>query len=445
AAGQAQCPVLLQPKYHIADRPRYGWQGAAWRSACRAAWNDLKTSPASGFAFVETSGLAFGYKLLRDGFGRARAGRQNPAGKTLPLQIDVGADRPKPPENAADIACSGIALADQIQLAGGALRNLGLTRDFAPWVLFCGHGTSTVNNPYTAALDCGACGGHGGAVNARVAAAILNQPAVRQALVSQGIHIPADTIFLAGWHNTTTDEITLFEADLPRSSREGELTEIKDWLAAAGQSARWERARALHLETMAPSRLLAQFQARARDWSQVRPEWGLAGNAALIAAPRERTQGLNLGGRVFLHDYRTDLDPDKKVLEMILLAPVVVASWINLQYYASTTDNRHFGSGNKVLHNVVGTFGIWQGNGGDLQTGLPLQSLHDGSDWYHEPLRLSVLIEAPRVDLCHLIEAHPALRELVENQWILLFAMEAEGKAIYRYADGRFIGESLTA
>jgi uncharacterized protein YbcC (UPF0753/DUF2309 family) len=49
-----------------------------------------------------------------------------------------------------------------------------------------------------------------------------------------------------------------------------------------------------------------------------------------------------------------------------------------------------------VLHNVVGTFGVWQGNGGDLQTGLPLQSIHDGTRWMHDPLRLNVFIEAER-------------------------------------------------
>ncbi len=53
---------------------------------------------------------------------------------------------------------------------------------------------------------------------------------------------------------------------------------------------------------------------------------------------------------------------------------MVVASWINLQYYGSTVDNNLFGSGNKVINNVVGTFGVWQGNSGDLQTGLPAVS-----------------------------------------------------------------------
>ena len=60
---------------------------------------------------------------------------------------------------------------------------------------------------------------------------------------------------------------------------------------------------------------------------------------------------------------------------------MLVASWINLQYFASTVNNRRFGSSNKTIHNVVGTLGIWQGNSGDLQVGLPLQSVPTARTW----------------------------------------------------------------
>jgi uncharacterized protein YbcC (UPF0753/DUF2309 family) len=163
---------------------------------------------------------------------------------------------------------------------------------------------------------------------------------------------------------------------------------------------------------------------RTADWSEVRPEWGLAGNAAFIAAPRSRTRDLDLGGRVFLHEYNPATDQDASVLQLILTAPVIVASWINLQYYGSTVNNQLFGSGNKVLHNVVGTFGVWEGNGGDLRTGLPLQSLHDGAKWTHEPLRLQVFIEAPRERIDKVLHANPEIQVLVKNNWLHLMAME---------------------
>ena len=176
----------------------------------------------------------------------------------------------------------------------------------------------------------------------------------------------------------------------------------------------------------------------------MRPEWGLAGNAAFIAAPRDRTKGLNLGGRVFLHNYNHDADTTKSTLELIMTAPMVVANWINMQYYASTVNNRLWGSGNKVTHNVVGTFGIQQGNGGDLQAGLPLQSVHDGEKWMHEPVRLSVFIEANRADIDAVITKHESVRQLVDNGWVHLFAIEDEGQTILRHLPGGG-WESVTA
>jgi uncharacterized protein YbcC (UPF0753/DUF2309 family) len=167
----------------------------------------------------------------------------------------------------------------------------------------------------------------------------------------------------------------------------------------------------------------------------VRPEWGLAGNAAFIAAPRERTRHLNLGGRVFLHNYRHSADTTKSTLELIMTAPMVVANWINLQYYASTVNNRLWGSGNKVTHNVVGTFGIQQGNGGDLQAGLPLQSVHNGETWMHEPVRLSVLIEAPRSDIDAVIaELQRRVKANAERAWFTHLLTE-DGATIWQSDD----------
>ena len=79
-----------------------------------------------------------------------------------------------------------------------------------------------------------------------------------------------------------------------------------------------------------------------------------------------------------------------------------------------------------MLHNVVGRFGVWEGNGGDLRTGLPLQSLHDGQKWVHEPLRLQVFLEAPRARIDAVLRANAGVRNLVENEWIFLHAIEEE-------------------
>jgi uncharacterized protein YbcC (UPF0753/DUF2309 family) len=328
------------------------------------------------------------------------------------------------------------SLETRAALAAGALRNMSLVSNFARLVLLCGHGSESANNPYASALDCGACGGHAGDVNARLAAITLNDPSVRAHLARQGLVLPADTVFLAGLHNTTTDDVALFDLEqIPESHRE-DVTRLRDALGRAGAAARRERAPALGLAGKPDDQLDAALRARAVDIAQVRPEWGLANNAALVAAPRSRTAGLNLEGRVFLHDYEASADPDDKVLTLILCAPVVVASWINLQYYASRVDPVRYGSGNKVLHNVVGGLGVLEGNGGDLKVGLPLQSIHDGNAFTHEPRRLAVYIEAEPERIKRVLEKNPSVRQLFDHEWLHLFSLR--GSDCFRYRVGQW-------
>ena len=375
--GSALCPVLLSPGYQVKSgtmNPGKGWLSGAWEK--------LRASASACFPAVETGGLWYGAAILK---------------RLLGLQ-DARVGIPKLEWQ--------IPLESRVQLVADALRNMSVSvRDLAPIVLICGHGSRTDNNPYGSSLDCGACGGHKGDVNARFAAALMNDTEVRHELRGRGILIPTDTVFVAGLHVTTTNEVVLYDTELLTPAQSEQL---QAWLRHASES------------------LASDGVKRSRDWSEVRPEWGLAGNAAFIAAPRSRTRALDLGGRAFLHDYDSTADTDGSVLNLILAAPVVVASWINLQYYGSTVNNGLFGSGNKVLHNVVGTFGVWEGNAGDLRTGLPMQSLHDGRKWVHEPLRLQVFVEAPRASIDAVLEAHPEVRELVENYWIHLIAMDGD-------------------
>ncbi len=181
------------------------------------------------------------------------------------------------------------------------------------------------------------------------------------------------------------------------------------------------------------SKSLGDLLKRASDWSEVRPEWGLAGNAAFIVAPRSVTKNANLNARSFLHSYDYTQDTEGTVLETIMTAPMVVAHWINMQYYASTVDNHHFGSGNKTVHNVVGRFGILSGNGGDLMTGLPWQSLHTGEKLQHLPLRLQVVIAAPREMIDRVIAKHEMVANLLTGGWLHLIAID--DSEMYRYSE----------
>jgi uncharacterized protein YbcC (UPF0753/DUF2309 family) len=159
----------------------------------------------------------------------------------------------------------------------------------------------------------------------------------------------------------------------------------------------------------------------------------LAGCSAFFAAPRHRTNGLDLSGKSFLHDYTWKRDDDFGVLELIMTAPMIVASWISLQYFGSTTDNRVFGSGNKTLHNVVGGLGVIEGTCGDLRSDLPMQSIHDGERYIHDPLKLSVVIEAPVDAMTRIIAKHQSVRDLLDNGWLSLFAMNDMGSISQRY------------
>ena len=139
-----------------------------------------------------------------------------------------------------------------------------------------------------------------------------------------------------------------------------------------------------------------------------------------------------------MHDYDWRQDEGGGVLELIMTAPMVVAHWINLQYFTSTTDNLRFGSGNKLLHNVVGGhIGVFEGNGGDLRIGLAKQSLHDGRQWMHRPLRLQAVIEAPRAMIDEVISTHQVVRDLVHNGWLELLRMDGTPLRLERRtADG---------
>ena len=216
---------------------------------------------------------------------------------------------------------------------------------------------------------------------------------------------------------------------------------VGDLARKHGQELQW---RPLHLPRLldqiggvkpleaTPARV-AWFRQDTRDWAEVRPEWGLAGNAAFVVAPRERTRHVDLGGRAFLHEYRWEQDPEFRVLELILTAPMIVTHWINLQYYASTVDPLRYGSGNKVLHNVVGgRLGVMEGAGGDLRIGLSRQSVHDGRQLMHEPLRLSVFVEAPADAIDTVIAGHATVRDLVQHEWLFLHRIDSSSGSVWQ-------------
>lgn len=410
---ELRLPVLLNPSVSsTSGDAALEKDDLATRYSARAkrAWGRFKLAAVSSFAFVEAMGPVYIGKLLRDALGLNPASVPNDPAPRFDPALDPGA---------------------RIEAAETVLRAMSLTSGFARLVLLTGHGANVVNNPHASGLHCGACGGYSGEVNARLLASLLNDREVRKGLRERGVTVPDDTLFVGALHDTTTDAVTLYDKDTVASHHTEDLRKARKWLAAAGEVTRGERA--LRLPRAEKH---GDVAARARDWAEVRPEWALAGCKAFIAAPRSRTSGRNLEGRAFLHDYdwRQDREKDFGVLELIMTAPVVVASWISLQYYGSTVAPDTFGSGNKLLHNVVGGIGVFEGNGGLLRAGLPWQSVHDGERYIHDPLRLSVCIEAPREAMSDILERHEGVRALFDNRWLHLFAMDDEGRIAYRYS-----------
>jgi uncharacterized protein YbcC (UPF0753/DUF2309 family) len=281
--------------------------------------------------------------------------------------------------------------------------------------MLCGHTSQTTNNAHATALECGACAGASGGDNARAVAALLNSPDVRHGLDERGISIPDETWFAAGLHDTVSDRVTILDAeDIPREHH-GTIGALEGVLEHAGQ--RQADVRARHLPGPA-----SRVRERGADWAQVRPEWGLARNAAFVIGPRSMTTGLDLNGRAFLHGYNNDEDPSGRVLETIMTAPLVVGHWISSQYYFSTVDPESFGAGNKLLHNPVGTTGVISGDRGDLRVGLPLQSTHVDGRTFHQPVRLLAIIQADLDQIETIIANNPILRILTKGSWLRIAA-----------------------
>lgn len=435
--GEAQCPVLIPagPSVREVEGDERGHQQAYEKRILGREMQKLlksfKTGAVSCFSFVSPLGLSFLPKLFTDSFGLTRPVKQAKRSDKVKISLESFEDNGNH---------FGIPMEDRVAMARNALTAMSLTQNFAQFVLIAGHGSSSVNNPHASGLDCGACGGRSGEYNARVAAMILNDRAVRKALAEDEIHIPEDTCFLAGLHDTTTDEVKILNPEDVAENRKKALFEFQQALSRAGQTTRTERAVRMAITDQQDKAV----KRRANDWSQVRPEWGLAGCSAFVVAPREKTRGINLQGQSFLHSYDWKSDRGFKVLETIMTAPMVVTSWINLQYYASAVDNKVFGSGNKTLHNVTAGVGVLEGYSGDLRVGLPIQSVHDGAKFQHEPIRLNVIIDAPMEAMNGVLEKHADVRNLCDNGWIHLLAMNAEGKVSHRYV-GDYKWESINA
>ena len=429
-----QCPVIVTPTIEITlPHTPLRTLPAITRAATRVA-----ARPGLSFAVAEASGLAaFAAALTstlaprtwrhilersvleRSVLGRPVTGQGTPA----PMELRDLAD----PDRL-------LTTRERADAAEAMLRTIGLTDRFAPVLILTGHGSTTENNAYATAYDCGACGGNPGLLNAHAMTQVLNDPAVRTDLARRGIHVPQGTRVLAALHDTTTDEVTIY----PTSPTDAPAAQdVRPALVEASRLTAAERRPALPTHGR-PSALVrratgASLSARASDWSEPMPEWGLAGCAAIIVGPRHLTRGINLSGRTFLHSYDRHHDPDGTVLAAIVDAPVIVSQWIASQYWFSSVAPTTLGAGDKTTHNVLGDIGVLTGAHGDLRTGLPWQALFaedpgarpdTRSHPQHVPSRHLVIIDADPTLLAHAVRRSPTVLALLAHDWMRLVALD---------------------
>ncbi len=419
----SSCPVLLKPKHNVTEKTlgselqlQNEIDGFKRFGTAKKLYQSLKYGFTTPFILAESIGIWSGGWMTFHSLAPKTANKlkQNlndlvrPTSKTSP-------------------SLENLSFEDQLSYAKGALITMGLTSNFAPIVVLCGHGSTTENNAYATALDCGACGGRHGGANAKILAKILNKRKVAQGLAHYGILIPVTTKFIAAQHNTTTDDIELY-------AEEGEdldLEKLKLDLRAAQQSnSKWRSGKMGGNCSKKDS--VSHVEKRSVNWAETRPEWGLARNASFIVAKRDLTKNIDLDGRSFLHSYDWELDEDGSALNLILVAPMVVAQWINSQYLFSTINNIAYGSGSKVTQNIVGKIGVMQGNGSDLMHGLPLQSVFSSdSESYHQPLRLTTFVHAPTDMIDQAIRNNEILQKLFGNSWVHIFCLDPRNGKIH--------------
>lgn len=434
------CPVVITPRHRVVERPKAGMEGVIDRRR-RVVESFLKSkglvewgsrTAVVGWGVTLLGGLAFLPMAVRTLFPRLSHLLTLALQQTVPHQATDIHYHAVPGEESESsmVGYAGFELPDMVQRVSGLLRGIGLVESFAPLIFLLGHGSSSRNNPFRSAYDCGACGGRPGRINARVFALMANRDDVRGELKKQGIVIPETTRFVGGYHDTCNDAVTFFDTEELLASET--LRPLFDEFQYIVEEARKRNARercrrfgTAHVRTKEEA--LRHVQARSDDIAEPRPEYGHATNALCIVGRRAVTRGVFYDRRAFLVSYDPSRDEKGDILTSMLSAVVPVCMGINLEYFFSSIDNETYGAGTKLPLNITSLIGTITGYASDLRTGLPAQMVE-----IHEPVRLVMIVEAPRERMETVLQRLPYVRKVMVNSWVVLATYDPEKKELWR-------------
>ncbi len=336
----------------------------------------------------------------------------------------------------SDGLAEGYTSEEMANVVGKMLMETGLQHRMTPLVLLIGHGSTSVNNPHIAAYGCGATAGGSGGANARVLAAMANDPETREILRSRGLDIPAETWFVGGLHNTCTDDVVFFDETKIPKTLIAQFQQSTDLLKRASAENAHERCRLFGVVPLdlSPADAKNVVEERSVDLSEARPEYNHTKNSVCVVGQRKWTRGLFLDKRAFLVSYDGSRgDPEGKHLANSLMGSVPVGVGINLEYLFGFVDNSYYGAGSKLPHNITGLFGVMDGHASDLRTGLYRQMIE-----IHEPVRLLAVVETSRETFLSIMASRPAVDRLIRNRWMHVCVWNPEAGEMFLFEDGEF-------
>lgn len=403
------CPVPVEPHFMIREESHQHVTNSKGLGGTLAS-----TGPGllRGFLVSQTLGMIAALRLAWSIFRPSHSPLMASSLRRVDQQADLHIL--KSDDETCDGYQVGYSEAEMATRVFNLLHNNGV-RQVAELVVLLGHGASSVNNPYFAAYDCGACSGKPGSPNSRAMAKMANRPGVRALVAEKGLVIPEGTWFVGGLHDTTRDEVQFFEVDLIPTMLKPLFRKFQEMLELS--LARNAKERCVHFALVdpqiTPEQALIEVRRRSAAIFEPRPELNHARNWGAIVGQRSLTRGLNLDRRVFLNSYDPELDPEGDILAGILSAVVPVCGGINLEYYFSRLDPAVYGAGSKLPHNVNGLIGVMNGTEGDLLTGLPSQMTE-----VHETVRLMLLVQAEPEVALKAARKNAGVYEWIENGWV---------------------------